>query len=442
MKSRSSAYRIPHRLRIAVLPMALLAAASVQAQPLRVDYVLGASVLHTDNINLSEDAAQSETVVSPEITFTATQASSATTFRARGRFQYLDYIDDTYGNESRSEFAGQFTWMALPQRLSFVVEDYLGRQPIDFTAGYSPGNQQQINVLTAGPTLFVRFGDTMRGQVDLRYSDTHAEETREFNGNRYLAAGRLFRDLGPNQWISFNVDASQVRFDIDAGNADYDRYDAFVRYRRESARFNLDASAGHTRLEQDGGAGTASSPLAQVHFDWLATPRSVLSVDATYQFADTASELVANSIRLDELVIGDLTIPNGLVGPSVYRQRRYELGYRYTGERWEFALRPYTGRVDYEDPQLVGWEIKGGYAEARFRVQPRMDLTASAMREERDFFDGSREDRDLVLRIGLAYQFSRNLSGAVGWQRLDRDSSVTGQDYRENAVTVSISYRR
>lgn len=440
--SPKDTHPMPLRIRLAALPVALLAALPAVAQPLRVDYVLGASVLHTDNINLSDDVPESETVVSPEISFTAHQASSSTTFRARGRLQYLDYLEGSYGNESRSEFAGQFTWMALPQRLAFVVEDYLGRQPIDFTAGYSPGNQQQVNVLTAGPTLFTRFGSTMRGQIDLRYSDTHAEETREFNGNRQLAAGRLFRDLGPDQWISLNVDASRVRFDIDAGNSDYERYDAYVRYRRESARFNLDASAGHTRLEQDGGAGSASSPLALVHFDWLATPRSVISADATYRFADTASELVANSIRLDELVIGELSVPNGLVGPSVYRQRRYELGYRYAGERWDVQVRPYTGRVDYEEPQLVGWSIDGAYADVRFRIQPRLALTAAAMREDREFLDGSREDRDLVLRLALAYQFSNHLSGAIGWQRLDRDSSVAGQDYRENAVTASISWRR
>src|SRR5690606_17994465 len=213
----------------AALPLALLAALPCGAQSLRVDYTVGASVLHSDNINLSQDASESETVVSPELTFEATQSGSATAFKARGRLQYLDYRDDTYPDEARGEFAGQFQWMLVPQRLAFVVEDYLGRQPVDFVAGYSPGNQQQVNVFNAGPSLFVRFGDAMRGQLDLRYSDTHAEETREFNGSRYLAGGRLFRDLGQNRMLSANVEATRVRFDVDASN-DYDRYDGYVGY--------------------------------------------------------------------------------------------------------------------------------------------------------------------------------------------------------------------
>src|SRR5690606_20135780 len=284
------------------------------------------------------------------------------------------------------------------QRLAFVVEDYLGRQPVDFVAGYSPGNQQQVNVFNAGPSLFVRFGDAMRGQLDLRYSDTHAEETREFNGSRYLAGGRLFRDLGQNRMLSANVEATRVRFDVDASN-DYDRYDGYVGYRRESPRLDLDAALGYTRIEPDDGTGSQSSPLARVQLDWRPAPRSVISASASYQFADTASDLVANSNRLDQLVIDDIAVATGLVGPSVYRQRRYELGYRFEGERWTFQARPYVDRVDYEDALLPGWQTRGGYVDAGYRQQPQLTLKRARAREDREC-DGGRADGDSPVRDG------------------------------------------
>lgn len=441
MSSQPRFHALRH-MRTGLLPLALLAALPCPAESLRVDYVLGASLLHSDNINLSETDPDSETVLSPEISFEATQSGSSTSFKARGSLQYLDYRDNTYGDEARGEFAGQFNWMLLPQRLNLVVEDYLGRQPVDFTAGYSPGNQQQINVFTAGPSLFARFGTATRAQFDLRYSDTYAEETREFNGNRYLVAGRLFRDLGTSRWLSANVEASSVRFDLDTPSADYDRYDAYVGYRHESTRLNMDVAVGYTRLEQDNVAGTESSPLARAQLDWQLAPRSMLSATASYQFADTASDLVANSSRLDTLVIEDVAAPTGLVGPAVYRQRRYEVGYRYTGDRWNFQVRPYLERTDYNDTALVGWETRGGYFNAEYQLRPRLSLTASAMREDREFADGSRNDRDTLARIGLTYEFSRHLSGSVGWQRRERESDVPGQDYRENVATISVSYRR
>src|SRR5690606_29986066 len=101
-------------------------------------------------------------------------------------------------------------------------------------------------------------------------------------------------------------------------------YDAYLRYRRESARLDLDTSLGYTRLKQDDGTGRReSSPLARLQLDWQVAPRSVLSATASYQFADTASELVASSTRLDSLVVDDMSVPSGLVGPAVYRQRHY-----------------------------------------------------------------------------------------------------------------------
>jgi len=442
VSNQSRRHATLRQLGAATLPLALLAALPAGAQSLRVDYVLGASVLHSDNIDLSDDTPRSETVISPEVNFEATQSSSATRFRALGRLQYLSYVDDSYGDEARGEFAGQFTWMLLPQRLSLVVEDYLGQQPVDFTAGYSPSNQQQINVFTAGPSLFMRFGNTMRSQIDFRYSDTYAEETRDFNGNRYLAAGRLFRDLGTNQWVSLNVEASKVRFDLDAANTDYDRYDAYVRYRRESTRLNLDASVGYTRLDQASTAGEESSPLARLQLDWQATPRGVVSATANYQFADTASDLISGSNRLDDLVIDNIIAPSGLVGPAVYRQRRYEIGYRFTGDRWNFQVRPYTERVDYDDPLLSGWETRGAYLDLQYELRPRLNLGVSVSRENRDYLEAARDDRDTLARVGLTYEFSSHLSGSLGWQRRDRDSDIPGQDYRENVATISISYRR
>lgn len=431
----------PGALRVGLLPLALLAALPCAAESLRVDYILGASLMHSDNIVLADTAPVGETVLMPEVSFEATQSGSATTFKARGTLQYLDFLDDVFSDEARGDFAGQFNWMLLPQRLNFVVEDYLGRQPIDFAAGYNPGNEQQINVFTAGPSLFARFGQTMRGRFDLRYSDTHAEETREFNGTRHLAAGRLFRDLGPNRWLSANIEATRVRFDLD-GSADYERYDGYVGYRHESARLDLDASLGYSRIEREDGSGDASSPLARLQLDWQLTPRSLVSARASYRFADTASDLVSESDRLDSLVIEDVAAIAGLVGPEVYRQRRYTFGYRYDGDRWRLDVQPFFDRVGYEDAALAGWETRGAYVDFEYRLRPQLSLTALAGFEDRTFEQDTREDEDTRFRIGLSYQFSRHLSGSVSWQRRDRDSSVQGDDYQEDLAMIGLSYRR
>lgn len=437
---------VPKRrsMRCSVLAVSLLAALPCAAQSLRVDYDVGASVLYSDNINLSEDAPDSDVILSPELNFDATKAGSDIQLRARGKLQYLEYRDNTYPDEARGEFAGQFNWNLLPDRLSFVAEDYLGRQPIDLLSGYTPTNQQQINVFTAGPTLFARFGDATRGQLDLRYTNTYAEETRQFNGNRYNAALRLFRELSPLQSLSANVEATDVKFDTAGLNADYTRYDGYVGYRRESANLDLDLAVGYTRLEggQTTGPGRASSPLARGQADWKVGPRSTFGVDVSYQFADATTDLIAQGDRLDQPVIEDLGTSTTLVSPQLYRQRRYEFNYRFEGPRLSFAVRPFVERLDYRDALQVDWEASGAYLDAEFRIAPRQTLSLSAVGERRKFVDASRRDDDTAVRLQFANRFTRHVWGTLALQRRERASSAPGQDYVENIASVGLIWRR
>lgn len=428
--------------RASALSMAMLAAMPCAAQSLRVDYQLGVSLLHSDNINLSDNAPDSDSILSPSISFDASQAGSTTQLRARGMMQYLDYRDSTYSDEFRGEFAGQFNWTLLPQRLNFLVEDYLGRQPIDVLNGFNPGNQQQINVFTAGPSLYARFGAVTRGQFDLRYSNTYAEETTEFNGNRYNVSGRLFRDLDASQWLSANLEATQARFDDKTPNADYKRYDGYAGYRRESNKVDLDVALGYTRLERESHSGHESSPLARARLDWRIAPRSLISANVSYEFADAASDLVAENNRLDAPVLEDIATPTLLVGPQVYRERRYELGYAFKGERLAFQVRPYLTRIDYLDAAQIGWKSRGTYASVEYRVRPLQTLSLSAMFEKRDYVNGLRSDDDSTLRAAYEYRFSRHLSGFASLQRRHRNSDIPGQDYRENLATLGFVYRR
>lgn len=431
-----------NRIRASALSLALLAALPCAAQSLRVDYEVGASFLHSDNINLSDTNPDSDSILSPSISFAASQTGSTTRLRARGLFQYLDYRDHTYSDEFRGEFAGQFGWTLLPERLEFVVEDYLGRQPVNVLDGFSPGNQQQINVFTTGPSLYARFGDAMRGQVDLRYSNTYAEETKQFNGNRYNVAGRLFRDLDPTQRLSMNLEVTQVRFDTALPGADYTRYDGYLGYRRESAKVDLDAAVGYTRIERDGIAGNESLPLVRARLGWKVTPRSTIDIDASYQFADTASDLVSENSGFYTLGIEDLPSPTLLVSPRVYEELRYEVGYSFDGERLDFQIQPYVDQIQYPDIALDGWKSRGAYGTLRYRLRPRQNFLLLAMTERRDYANSLRIDDDYTLRIAYEYRFNRHLSGTLAWQRRNRNSSAPGQDYSENMTALGFVYRR
>lgn len=437
---------LSRRMLMVAVAISLGVALPCPAQSLRVDYTLGLSYLHTDNVTLVETGEDEESVLAPELTIDANKQSSAVQLRARGSFQYLDYRSDAYNDKALGDFAGQLNWFVVPNSVALVAADYLGRMPIDVLGGLTPGNQQNINVFTAGPTFYLRPGDTTTVQMDLRYSDTHASESEDFNGHRGSGALRLSHGISESQTLTANGEATKVEFD-NAPEADYTRYDAYAGYLRESERSDLEVALGYSRIERDGEdpldlrEDRISSPLGRIRLAWQIAPRSRVDLHARYELADSATDLVARSDRFDEPMIEDLASPNVVVGAELFKSRRVEAGYQFAGERLGLYLRPYLERVSYEDPVDAHWDARGVYLDANYKLRPRMNLRLFALHERRDVMD-ARSDTDRSVRLTFSYDFSRKLSGWIGAQRRDRSSNVAGADYRENTVMAGIAYRR
>lgn len=439
--------RARHRALLAcALAIALPCHAQSQSASLRIDYELGLMGLHTDNVELAPGGGHSETILAPTLSVDARKDSADVQLRARGSFQYLDYRSGRYDDEAVGDFAGQLNWFVVPDRVALAFADYLGRAPVDITGGLTPGNQQEINVFTAGPSFYFRPGDATRGQIDLRFADTRSDETSEFDGNRYTGALRLLHLLSPNQTLSANLEGTKVDFGGGPGT-DYERYDLYAGYLRDSDRIDIELAGGYSRIERDDAGGVAglaqrlSGPLARVNIGWQVAPRSRIDIDARHEFADSATDLIARSSRFDEPVIEDLSSPNVLVSASLYRVRRLELGYQYESERFTAYVRPYVERIRYEERGGADWDSRGAYVDLRYKLRPRLELQAWGLSERRELMD-ARTDRDTSVRLGLSYEFSRRLRGFVGAQRRERNSSLPGQDYRENSVMAGLYWRR
>lgn len=419
----------------------MLAALPCSAQSLRVDYQALLTYTHSDNINLSETAPDSDAVLMPELRFDATKSGSRVQLEARGTLKYLMYRDDTYDDDLAGQFIGQSKWVLLPERINFVVEDYLDRQTVDVRGGFTPTNQEQVNVFLAGPTFLARFSETMRGQVDLRYINTYAEENKRFNGDRYSVAGRLFRELNALEWLSFNAEATEASFDLADASADYRRYDAYIGYWRKLREVELNAAVGYSRLQLIGGE-HLSSPLARASVDWNPSPRSTLTAKLDYSFGDAASNLITQGDIPEVPIDIDTGNNNVAAGPDAFRQRRFDLGYRFEGERLSFEVRPFYQRIDYLESGLPDVESRGLYAGLGYQLRPLLTLSVSGARQSRELFDGSQRDDDAFVRVELVKQFTRHWSGSIGAQRTERDSNVAGQSYEENTAMLSVTYRR
>ncbi|HEX7768470.1 MAG TPA: hypothetical protein VF422_00415, partial [Dokdonella sp.] len=313
----------------------VLATLCGDASAWRLDYTLEAGILHSDNINMSPVDPVREDVLVPRIDFGLTHAGARVNVDLGGALEHRTYLQDTYGSEFRGSFAGRLNWLLLPERLTWTFPDHLGLYPVSLRAPDVPGNLQQTNVFSTGPTLRFRFTPSLQGQAEARWSDSHAEETGAFDSSRLSGAFRLLHDFSTTRHLSGNLEAEDVDFDDDLVAEDYRRWSAYAGYTQALARLDLDLALGYSRIEYDRG-GDSSGPLMRASVDWRATDRSTFGFGVTWRYSDAATSLAEGTAAFDTGLDG-VAVGGALITPDVYRERRLDTSYLYQGVRLNLA---------------------------------------------------------------------------------------------------------
>ncbi|MGV8940227.1 MAG: outer membrane beta-barrel protein [Lysobacter sp.] len=440
---RPAAHR-PHlpRKRLAAALAALTLLAATPATALDLKYDIGGYLRHSDNMNLGEFTEISDTVAAPFFRFDAEQSGARVQIRALGELEYNHYLDNSFDDQLRGKFSGRMNWAVVPERLDFVIQDYLDQQPIDQLDAFNPGNQQQVNMLVAGPTLHLRFNPVTRAQIDARYGNTYAEETTSFRGDRYSVAARVLRDLNPTSTVSMNLESTKVEYDAAGSAADYKRHDGYLGYAGDRGNLNYEFDLGYSRLERDIANGHSSSALVRGQVDWKATGRSRLRANIRYQYADATQNLITPTLDFSDRSMSYLVYPDLVVDPNVFRERVAKVSYQFTANRTTVRLQPYYRRVDYVAVGLDDQDRRGLLVTLDYRLRPLTTASLLVGHEERKYDATSRKDRDNVINLGLAHQFTRHWIGQVDLRHSERDSSAAGRSYSANSAMVSILYRR
>jgi len=438
MQSRCPLARMTGMLLTLMLPSA--------ASAFQLDYLVELGLERNDNVNLSEDDPESATILRPMLGFNLQQQGSTVQANASGVVEYRDYTGGEFSNEFRGQLAGHLNWTMMPERLNLTIEDYVSVQPIDPLAQDTPNNQQQTNVFAIGPTLNFRLGPTVRGQAELRYVDSHAQETEEFNTQRLNGALRAIKDLSSTSTISANLVDERVDFTQSDAGPDYSRYSAFGRYTRNWTKLDLTADLGYSWIDYSGNTvDNRQDPLGRAKLDWRASERSTFSGDVAYQFSDAASDMM-------DIVIGS-TIPTSIATGDAtttsqpYLEKRVTLGYAYRGERFGFNVTPYYRKLDYGTADIdveAGLDQTGKGATAGFSylLRPLISTGLTATGENLNYDEITREDKTWTVTAFLRQQWTRNWSWRAELTHYKRDSTAAGQSSDQNVAYLAITYTR
>jgi hypothetical protein len=411
------------------------------AHALRVDYTIDFTAERNDNLLLTPVDPISLTVLRPGIGFEVFHDSSALQTRITGRAEYRHYGDERFANVVDGALSGRVNWVAIPERLRFTVIDNLSLQPVNTLAPDTPGNRQQVNVLSAGPVLSFDWGNSWRGESELRYIRTEAEVTDQFNSGRVDLALRAIKSLSTTSRLAFNAQIQRVDFEDDIFARDYTRSEVFARYSRTLNRFDIAVDAGYSRLayrrDFPGQASSRSDPMLRTALTWR--PNASHRFDAN--FSSEFSDMAANSLASDdaefpsEVVTGDT-----VVNASPFLVRRIGTEYAYDSTRWTFSVSPYVDRLRYEDTDQFDRNGRGGGLEAGWRARRNLMLGMTASFNRTDYVNLDREDETRRFGAYVRYNWVRHWSSTLALTRYQRDSTAADQNADQNTVNLTFSY--
>lgn len=440
------------RRRIPLSP--LLAAALLLgpgAQAARIDYRVGTGVEYNDNITQSEDDPASATILRPFLGFRVSEDGSAVQAYVDGLLEYNDYLDGNYAGELRSELAGRVNWSALPERLDFVVEDVLGVQPVNPLAQNTPSNLQQTNVLALGPSLRFRISPAMRGLAELRYIDSRATETDEFDSQRYAGALRIVRDTDANDRLSLNLETEHVTFNH-AGVPGYDRHSAYARWARTLRQFDFGLDLGYIQLDGNAPIGSRGKPLLRADVGMNLDAQNVLTLRARHQYTDAATSMID---ALDTRVIPPAGAPipssiargSSVISASPYLEQRLELGWTWQGATTSTGANAYYQRWRYVRPSLLDssdLDQDGPGVSVFFNrtLRPGWNLAAYSDWQDIDYRSLARRDRDWSAGLMLLRTLTRHWSWRLALSHYERDSNAPGMSAHSNIVYFGLAWTR
>lgn len=413
------------------------------AAALRIDYVADLTVEHDDNLQLTETDPLAATVLRPGFGFTATHDGPALALRLTGRTELSHYDGARFHDHVDSTLDARATWTVRPERLRLEWNDNLSVQPVDPLAADAPGNRQQVHVTSLGPTLLFGRDDGWRGDAGARWVRSTADVTRIFDADRLDLTVRAERRLDPDTRLAFDLETQRVDFRDDTVARDYRRTQLYARWTRALSRFDLTLDAGLSRLhDMRTPAGTADArndPLLRATLAWRPDDRQRLRARLSSQFSDIASDRLAavsaGSGLPDTVPTGDIVVDG-----TPYLERRLELEYARTTERWHVTFVPHANRIRYEGSAAFDRDSRGGVLDVAYRARRTLTLGLSAGLDHSDYARLDRVDDQRRVRVWARLQRSRHWSVQAEVERWQRRSTVPGQDADRDTLALTVSY--
>ena len=425
-----------------------------------VNWQAGAFVEYTDNVLRSDTDEESDYVLEPRASITATHLGPRFDASIGADTEYRGYSEGTIGDRNDANLDAQLEWKISPNLFVWTFEDHFSSEfPIDIRDAPNQRNQQNVNTFVTGPTFTPRIFKHTFLNLQGRYANTQTERSN-IDNDRLQGTVGIVRELTPNSTISLNYLHEDVKFHEKTtrpstdGNVDFARNDYYLGYGITRPSLGIEATLGYTKINRDTGPNKSSEGNnSSISIDYTINSTSSLGFNAYDSFTDTSSNSVGGSefglgggfggvggipgIGGGDNEFGDIDL---ITTGDTSDVQGFSLSYnkRFTKLGTEFQI--FNREEDYDLVDFNDREVNGATVTFTLPYSSLLLFGLSGEYRESDFDIGDRDDNDKYIELSSTYFYTRNWRFESSVDYRERDSDQQGSDFDAYEFRVGIVY--
>jgi len=415
-------------LRAVVLPVwgwTALAGSAAHGVEIEAQFNVGVGV--SDNIARTSDNEIDEVIGVAGFNFSLIEETRRVSADIQSQFDYLYYKDGTFDNEWVGGLSAALDINLIEERLTWIFRENFGQQNADPLDPARPGNRENVNYFTTGPTLSLLPASRNLVEIDLHYSSVNFEE-RDADNERITSALRVGREIRRGATLSLNALTERVEFDNDGLSPDFDRHEGFVRYELFGSRNTLGVDLGYTEIDVEGETGDG----LLLRVDWS---REV-SASATFRMSGGSNYSdQGNIFRFYQDITSDLRDTTDSVDTTEpFTNNFFSIGYGLNRDRTSVNASFNWNQEDYDGRSPDDRESTSVNLDLRRDFTSNLFGRLGVFYQRLEYENLGRVDDDTSVSAEIGYRFGPSSSVSLQYARQERDSNITMADSRENRV--------
>lgn len=416
-------------IRIAVLPLALVAIApfAAMAEPPEVYISLGSRF--SDNIE--NDHLDEQNDIENRFALRGNYQTDPGKCIASigGELAHSIYAQDTFDPETQVDIDASGR-CELASGLFWHIDNQLQDVNRSARQNDTPDNRTRKNVFSTGPDYRWRLTSQDIIQLSSRYENTEFSDPEDADSDRVTGSVSWNHLFAPDFSAGLATAISDVELDT---RAEIQTTSASVIFNKRWAATELSGSLGISEIETEFRNVSQSSDgfIADLDLSRTLDSGGTAYLRASRELTDQTSDF---DLRFDEFTF-ELTESNALEATTIETGLNKPLS---NGDM--FTVSGYASRSDFleSDEQEDRSGLRLGYTR---RMTSRLSASAGARYEYITFESDQSDDQITGLDLGLTYAASRSLNLQARVGRNERTSDIAIQEFEENWLLLSVDYR-